>query len=947
MADDIILEVEIPTAPSIDMGVELPENNSIDADVNISITEHDKLLNRNLANQHPISAITYLQSILDEKLEEEIEPLYNADKPYIALKSELITKSDTNHNHSLNNLTEKSYNSLTDKPNIPSQYTDAMAQSALSSQLALKSDKAVEVTHASLYDLINNSELIPEQWYLVTDFKNKTIIGNTTPVELHTGEIEQIYLKANSVSTLEVNGYSKTYANEAIRFQQNPAPILANPYCYAYSDGAGGLYQEGDWHLVPVSDTTIELATFYAEFDTRIKDGSFWLSGNDPVNGLSIELSDSNENDDWEYDPDTHQITLLDGSSSYVSQGFSFLNLIEPDGYVEASFSYASTTFDGNIIGRYNSFLNLNVDSDYRSQLFRRYKPLADLWISGTSAVAGAVYNYNGYVWGCLVATTSSPSQSYQWCRLMPYETYLGGSITIYLNGFSISLTIDSSTYIDYPMFNDDISTLTSPLNITIKAYDTSPVDIIFRGSLTGCQNSTIYAKSTTVLQQILNSQVRLNNCVISTADNVTIKNGANCLINAISQGSTADDLLSTYIYSMTQTNIKTCYNTIFNGNCSLSKFDYSYSNMFCGQCTNSYLASASNNKCYGGFTGNNAYGIFNNNNFYETSASSALGNTFHTTFTYNSFDLVVQYNTFYAVYTYNYFGDLVTNNFFYNTVAYNNATGLLSGAGAKLNAALLKNYFYGQMMGNFGVVTSAIQIQNNEFKEFGYNEFKNGGTSYIVENKIRSAFQSNTFAELGNVDFSNNKIEGNVTSNLLKVGKYIYNENHGMFTSNTLNSSSSLFPTWNIFYRNCSGNTFNAATFSFNILKYDFNNKGILTANTFNYTELGTAYGQVPRNVSGNFTVSANASNQDSVIYVTTGDINDVIATLPPALGWGRMITLIKIDSGTKNVVVTADTSGTADLINGVATYTISGQFSSVTLQDYVQDKWAVVNKI
>ena len=38
------------------------------------------------------------------------------------IDTKLLTKSDTSHNHSLNSLTEKSYNSLTDKPTIPTDF---------------------------------------------------------------------------------------------------------------------------------------------------------------------------------------------------------------------------------------------------------------------------------------------------------------------------------------------------------------------------------------------------------------------------------------------------------------------------------------------------------------------------------------------------------------------------------------------------------------------------------------------------------------------------------------------------------------------------------------------------------------------------------------------------------------------------------------------------------
>jgi hypothetical protein len=45
------------------------------------------------------------------------------------LQDQFDTKSDTSHNHALNNLSEKSYNNLTDKPTIPDQLSDLLDDS--------------------------------------------------------------------------------------------------------------------------------------------------------------------------------------------------------------------------------------------------------------------------------------------------------------------------------------------------------------------------------------------------------------------------------------------------------------------------------------------------------------------------------------------------------------------------------------------------------------------------------------------------------------------------------------------------------------------------------------------------------------------------------------------------------------------------------------------------
>ena len=65
------------------------------------------------------------------------------------------------------------------------------------------------------------------------------------------------------------------------------------------------------------------------------------------------------------------------------------------------------------------------------------------------------------------------------------------------------------------------------------------------------------------------------------------------------------------------------------------------------------------------------------------------------------------------------------------------------------------------------------------------------------------------------------------------------------------------------------------------------------------------------------------------------------VIVNLPPATGSGRDHTITN-DTG-DIVAVTADTTGVADTINGVATYNMSDG-ESITVVAYVADKWAII---
>lgn len=65
---------------------------------------------------------------------------------------------------------------------------------------------------------------------------------------------------------------------------------------------------------------------------------------------------------------------------------------------------------------------------------------------------------------------------------------------------------------------------------------------------------------------------------------------------------------------------------------------------------------------------------------------------------------------------------------------------------------------------------------------------------------------------------------------------------------------------------------------------------------------------------------------------------------TLPPSTGDGRVFVIKKIDSSTNVVTVTADTTGTADLIDGLAAWTLTTQWDSLMLVASAADKWSVV---
>lgn len=70
--------------------------------------------------------------------------------------TQLLTKSNANHNHSLNNLTEKSYNSLTEKPTIPS-ISGLATTTQVAETYATKEELGITVTQTTVNGSISGN----------------------------------------------------------------------------------------------------------------------------------------------------------------------------------------------------------------------------------------------------------------------------------------------------------------------------------------------------------------------------------------------------------------------------------------------------------------------------------------------------------------------------------------------------------------------------------------------------------------------------------------------------------------------------------------------------------------------------------------------------------------------------------------------------------------------
>lgn len=94
--------------------------------------------------------------------------------------------------------------------------------------------------------------------------------------------------------------------------------------------------------------------------------------------------------------------------------------------------------------------------------------------------------------------------------------------------------------------------------------------------------------------------------------------------------------------------------------------------------------------------------------------------------------------------------------------------------------------------------------------------------------------------------------------------------------------------------------------------------------------------------NYTGTTSISASATPapHDRYIACTAGSSSDQTYTLPAATGTGRVITVKKIDSGTKACIVSR---AGADTIDGATTVSLGTQYQAVTVFDRASTVWDV----
>jgi hypothetical protein len=665
---------------------------------------------------------------------------------------------------------------------------------------------AISTTQANLYDnLIANSLLIPNQWYLVTDYKNETLIANSSVYRsglcqnlagnatypdgslIVDGDGEAIYLRAFSANQLESVGYSKTFPDEIISFQQTVPDYVESgstangtlnalsyasantcvlggssvnffelstnrslffswnnsKYAYAYGDDAGWVYNDGDIVIEPDTTYTLSFANgtpitladipnFYMEYYDGVYDtyyyfdpstyGTEWsfdfdnqiftdlTESQDFSNitssssyvyleistGDSLTLNELNYGTLWTFDAPTNTITTTSIYDFTLTQSF------------DGSFSAVVNTFQGRITGRRNDTINLEVQADYRSQLFRRFKPSVSAYVSGSYA-DNSVVSYNGNIYKSLRATTSSYPPSYEshWFLICQNSNQLASAISV--NG--VTVNTDSASYTDYPMFNT-MQMGSAKINVKVirKDKDTD-VDLVFsNGNVSASTNSVISGTKSTIFNYVVSSNLVLSSSYVSTVTNCSYINLSGCVsYQGVISKSNIYEGINTLFYGVDLSNIKYIVTSAVR---TITKSEIVYANTWISaiQFSQSTMYFIAQSKFFGAGSGNICASI-TTCEFLSTFNGNVISGSLGTTKCDDSFS-----NNFIGGAMSYYYGAAFTYNKVFSNFAGANKTNNVSNYATmeRANFTFTSNTFNGAVNGILGV--GRASITNNTF---------------------------------------------------------------------------------------------------------------------------------------------------------------------------------------------------------------------------------------
>ncbi len=661
-------------------------------------------------------------------------------------------------------------------------------------------------------------------------------------------------------------------------------------------------------YFVPLSSTTAELrGDNVALFNEAY--GDFTINFNDYVAGESENFTPANKGSLWDYDPDTHLISYYGSLIDFESLRY--------NGECLCNFQVAEKLFPyGRIVSRKNERLVTYIEADYRSKLHARYKINAtDFTVGVTTATAGTVYRYAGNLFLCVLSgnpVANIPAWNNTYFMQLGTDGYVMPDSSISLkSGYAI--VPDTTSRYDFPMFDTALfDAIETPIYLTIKAVQNQETANVVIGTIgNNFMESTISVNDSTILKtSFKNNNIVLEKCLLlSTGEAVrnSIFYMEHVVVNSTFSDNKFNSLKSSTLFNF----------TLNNG----SSIEYVIQSYLFTKNSVTYLA----NSIFIGYTSNNNFIYCNNSSFLKAGITEGspccLGNYFVSLGAsgQNTWNGYCQKSYFYGATNNNTFANM-TSCSFYSTVSGNNCS-VDSGI---ISACTFYSYFQNS--------TGDVRLLNvTAFGMFGSspNTFGTVTPSQISDVVFYGVCSGNAFTSCG-------------------IQRTLFMSD---FSSNTLNTgSNSIGIIGSLFVHKYRNKTFGTGIGLVNArIYYDDEITETITAdkatalsssNTFRGLNICSV------NKSTNYTVlSAESSSvlTDVSVYMDATGGNRIIS-LPPSYGQGRYIICMKVDSSANTVTVSANTGGTADLINGTATYVLRKQYEYVVLHDYVADKWGII---
>lgn len=630
-------------------------------------------------------------------------------------------------------------------------------------------ENSVNITQAGLMSSIASSSLIAGQWYLVTDYRtNLPVMG--TESDFFLGDVEEIMLLATSANTIASQGYSKSFPDEIIEFNQNVITYLEIKFA-EYDDGDN----YGDMDITPVTANSFTVNVDLGDPLTWDPD-EFYFYGEDYDNEEEMEFEYSDMGTGWTYNQATQTFTFPNAASI----PFSFLN----GGFYELYVGFASPNVtNGHIVSRRNVKNDVYIESDYRGRKLRRWQSDAVAWSAGTTP-ALTDRSHSGYIWYSLVSTTDTPStSSSDWIRLVRtgYVVPTEGMNAKY------NIGVDQSDFEDQFMF--DVSVLDDEdekrnINLEIHSDQAGNCNVKFVNGILESTNSKIYTDGpVTINEYVSDSNARIGFAYVNAISRSEIGELNSVIVSNFLVSVKANRIQNCSMYQLVKARFSELVSSAFAGNSNVDDIDVStfQNNTIHAEYTNVKASVVISCTHMDKVENMSASYVQGNTHTGQLTNVSLAGKFYNNTFTAASVDRLRGFADIYSNTISAGIGGLDISSQFDN----NNISGLLIAArigrcygNTFTNLTIINTTFNDSFNTNNQTSGTAVRLYNNVFNEaFNGNEFGNLGDTYFYNNVMQSV-NTNEFAKrsAGNVTISANIIQAEFNGSDLDNCEFLKN---------------------------------------------------------------------------------------------------------------------------------------------------------------------------